>query len=194
MRSFVAFPILILSVLAAVPAVAQVTGERSTPLTVEEDQIGALYAELRRERNPRAAERIANRIREQWSRSGSASIDLLMQWSAKALEEKKFDVALDLLDEVVVLQPDFAEGWNRRATVHFMMDSYSKSMADIEHALRLEPRHFGALAGMAAIFRLYDRKQAALDANMRVLEVYPMLRSAQDEVSKLSEELAGQGI
>lgn len=153
-----------------------------------------LFSDLKRERNPRGAERIANFIREEWGKSGSASIDLMMGWSAKAMEDKKFDVALDFLDQVTMLAPDYAEGWNRRATVHYMMDSYAKSMSDIEHTLRLEPRHFGALSGMAEIFKIYGRKQAALDAYSRVLAVYPMLRNAQEEVSELADELAGEGI
>lgn len=153
-----------------------------------------LFSDLKRERNPRGAERVANFIREEWSKSGSASIDLMMQWSSKAMQDKKYDTALDFLDQVTMLAPDFAEGWNRRATVHYMMDSYAKSMSDIEHTLRLEPRHFGALSGMAEIFKAYGRKQAALDAYRRVLEVYPMLRNAQEEVSKLADELAGEGI
>jgi tetratricopeptide (TPR) repeat protein len=160
----------------------------------EENRLDKLFADLKRERNEKAAERIANFIQEEWSKSGSASIDLMMQWSGKAMQEKKFDVALDFLDQVTMLAPDFAEGWNRRATVHFMMDSYGKSMSDIQRTLRLEPRHFGALSGMAAISKIYDRKQAALDAYVRVLEIYPMLRSAQEEVGRLSEELAGEGI
>jgi tetratricopeptide (TPR) repeat protein len=160
----------------------------------EQNRLDKLFADLKRERNDKAAERIANFIREEWSKSGSASIDLMMQWSGKAMQNKKFDVALDFLDQVVLLAPDFAEGWNRRATVHYMMDSYAKSMADIEHALRLEPRHFGALSGMAAIYKLYDSKNAALDAYSRVLAIYPMLRSAQEEVVKLADELAGEGI
>jgi tetratricopeptide (TPR) repeat protein len=159
-----------------------------------ESRLDRLFSDLKRERNDKAAERIAGFIREEWSRSGSATIDLLMQWSGKAVQEKKYDAALDFLDQVTLLAPDFAEGWNRRATVHYMMDSYAKSMADIEHALRLEPRHFGALSGMAEIFRIYDRKQAALNAYMRVLAVYPMLRSAQEQAGKLADELAGEGI
>ncbi|MEX2372899.1 MAG: tetratricopeptide repeat protein, partial [Dehalococcoidia bacterium] len=106
----------------------------------------------------------------------------------------RYDVALDFLDQVTVLAPDYAEGWNRRATLHYMMGSYAKSMTDIEHVLRLEPRHFGALSGMAAIFKNYDMKEPALGAFQRVLNVYPMLRSAQDEVAGLAEELAGEGI
>lgn len=157
-------------------------------------RIDKLFDDLKRERNEAAAQRIANFIREEWAQSGSATINLMMQWSAKAMEQKRYDVALDFLDQIIVLAPDYAEGWNRRATLHYMMGSYAKSMSDIEHVLRLEPRHFGALSGMAAIFKTYDMKKPALDAFQRVLDVYPMLRSAQQEVSDLADELAGEGI
>nr|WP_274630553.1 hypothetical protein [Mesorhizobium shangrilense] len=157
-------------------------------------QLDKLFAELKRERNEKAAERISHRIWAEWGESGSASIDLMMEWSQKAIEAKKFDVALDFLDQVTTMKPDFAEGWNRRATVHFMMDNYAKSMVDIEHTLELEPRHFGALSGMAQILKSRGRKELALHAYERVLEIYPMMRSAQSEVATLSEDLAGEGI
>ena len=157
-------------------------------------QLDSLFSDLKRERNEKAAERLASRIWEAWYRSGSASVDLMMLWSQQALEAKKFDVALDFLDQVVTLQPQYAEGWNRRATVHFLMQNYRKSMADIERTLELEPRHFGALSGMAQIMALTHHDELALQAWQRVLDIYPMLRNAQNEVSRLSEELAGEGI
>src|SRR5690606_5403520 len=134
------------------------------------------------------------RILQEWSHSGSASVDLLMQWSQKAIDDKKNDVALDLLDQVVTLAPDYAEGWNRRATVHFIMDDYGKAMADLERVLRLEPRHFGALAGLATILKEAERKDAAMHAYERLLDVYPMLRDAQTELGRLADETTGQGI
>ena len=103
-------------------------------------------------------------------------------------------MALDFLDQITVLSPDYAEGWNRRATVHYMMHSFGKSMSDIERTLELEPRHFGALSGMAQILKETGRKQMALDAYHRVLDIYPMMRNAQNELATLSEELAGEGI
>lgn len=153
-----------------------------------------LFDELKRERKEHAAARIADRIWERWRRSGSSSIDLLMLWSDDAMKAEKFAVALDFLDQVTVLQPDYAEGWNKRATVHFMMKNFRKSMADIDQTLRLEPRHFGALSGMGQILKDTGQKQLALRAYERVLAIYPMMRSAQNEVATLSEELAGQGI
>lgn len=158
------------------------------------ERLNTLFGELKRERNEKAAERIAGRIWEEWNKSGSATIDLMMLWSKDAMDGEKFDVALDFLDQVVVLSPAYAEGWNRRATVHFMMQNYRKSMADINHTLQLEPRHFGALSGMAQIMKNTGRKELALDAYQRVLDIYPMMRSAQNEVAALSEELSGEGI
>ncbi|RVB22982.1 hypothetical protein EN918_29145, partial [Mesorhizobium sp. M7A.F.Ca.CA.004.05.1.1] len=162
--------------------------------TTNQARLDQLFSDLKRERNEKAAERIAGNIWSEWSQSGSASIDLMMQWSQKAVEGQKFDVALDFLDQVVTLQPTYAEGWNRRATVHFMMKNYGKSMSDIDQTLQLEPRHFGALSGLAQIMALTGHKQSALEAWQKVLAIYPMMRSAQDQVGTISEELAGEGI
>lgn len=159
-----------------------------------QDRLDKLFSELKRARAEKAAQAIASRIWQQWFRSGSASIDLMMQWSNEAVKARKFAVAMDFLDQVVTLAPDFAEGWNRRATLHFMMNNYAKSMADIQKTLELEPRHFGALAGMGMIMKNTGRKKLALEAYERVLAVYPMMRSAQQEVQELAEELAGEGI
>ena len=159
-----------------------------------EARLDQLFADLKRERNEKAAERIAGRIWGEWFQSGSASVDLMMQWSQKAMDDQKFDVALDFLDQVVILQPKYAEGWNRRATVHDMMKNVGKSMSDIDQTLQLEPRHFGALSGLAQIMAATGHKQSALEAWQKVLAIYPMMRSAQDQVATLSEELAGEGI
>ncbi len=179
--------------LAAMPP-AHAAQSSATAEQGEQSRLDKLFSDLKRERNEKAAERIARQIGAEWMNSGSASVDLMMEWSNKAMAEKKFDIALDFLDLIIVLQPDFAEGWNRRATVHFMMENYAKSMADIEHTLRLEPRHFGALAGMAGILKQAGSNERALEAYERVLEVYPMLRNAQSEVADLADELAGEGI
>ncbi len=177
--------------IAAGPAGAEL--EDTVP-AAPENRLDKLFADLKRERNERAAQRIAGRISEQWTKSGSASIDLMMGWSQTAIDDKKFDVALDFLDQVVTMRPQFAEGWNRRATAHFLMRNYAKSMSDINRTLALEPRHFGAIAGMAQILKDTGQKQLALAAWERVLTIYPMMRSAQNEVATLSEDLSGEGI
>lgn len=189
------FACLALSLLVASPALAQQSGKPVKKVTqTHQQKLNQLFSELKRAQNERSAGRLASRIGQEWSDSGSANIDLMMQWSKKAMDEQKFDIALDFLDQVVTMRPDFAEGWNRRATVHFMMQNYAKSMADIEQTLELEPRHFGAIAGMAQIFKARGNKQMAFDAYQRALDIYPMMRNAQNEVSTLSEELAGEAI
>jgi tetratricopeptide (TPR) repeat protein len=197
MRKFFAFLPAIALTLTFAPAIgaeAPPSPPAKPAAATPESRIETLFGELKRERNERKAERIAARIQQEWSRSGSASVDLMMQWSQKAMQAQKFDIALDFLDQVVTLSPTYAEGWNRRATVHFMMRSFGKSMADIHRTLQLEPRHFGALAGLAQIMKERGSKELALDAYQRVLDIYPMMRNAQSEVATLSEELAGDGI
>ena len=180
----------VMPAMAAEPAPAKLQNHPTAP----EDRLSELFLDLKRERNEKAAERIAQRIGEEWVKSGSASIDLMMLWAKAAMDAKKFDVALDFLDQVVTLSPTFAEGWNRRATVHFLMQNYRKSMADIDRTLQLEPRHFGALSGLAQIMKNTGRTELALEAWQRVLDIYPMMRSAQGEVATISEELSGEGI
>ena len=190
---FAFFAALFLFGAASLPA--QADDPAAPPVArTSEARLDQLFVELKRERNEKAAERIAGRISNEWAQSGSASIDLMMQWSQKAIEDKKFNVALDFLDQVVTLQPAYAEGWNRRATVHFLMNNFGKSMSDIDRTLQLEPRHFGALSGLAQIMAVTGRKQSALEAWQRVLAIYPMMRSAQNQVGTLSEELAGEAI
>ncbi len=174
---------------AAEPVVAAKATEQAS-----EDRLDSLFSDLKRERNEKSAERIAARIQESWASSGSASVDLMMMWSKKAMDARKFDVALDFLDQVVTISPSFAEGWNRRATVHFMMQNYALSMADINQTLVLEPRHFGALSGLGQIMKNSGNKQLALQAWQRVLDIYPMMRNAQSEVASLSEDLSGEAI
>lgn len=156
-----------------------------------ENRLTELFATLKKTRNNHAAKRIADEIWGEWFRSGSASIDLMMKWSNDAVAKEQFNVALDFLDQVVTLSPEYAEGWNRRATLHYNMSNYNKSMADIQKVLALEPRHFGALSGMATILERNGRKRAALNAWQRALDVYPAMKSGQAALIRLSDELEG---
>lgn len=164
------------------------------PASAKVPVLDTMFDELRRAKNESLAGDVADRIRSEWARSGSATIDLLMQWASEAMERKEFPAALDYLDQVVVLKPEFAEGWNRRATAHFLAGNYSKSMTDIERTLALEPRHFGALSGMGMIFLDLGKKEPALAAFRKVLDVYPQMRDMQKQVGDLEEQLAGSRI
>ena len=160
----------------------------------EAERLDSLFAELKRSRSDKAAARVAARIQAEWMKSGSASIDLMMQWAGEGIEDRNFAMALDFLDQIVVLEPGFSEGYSRRAAVHFMMNDYAKALRDLARALELEPRRYDVLTGMAAIMRSTGSKASALDAYQKALEIYPMLRDAQKEAASLSEELAGEAI
>jgi tetratricopeptide (TPR) repeat protein len=172
---------------AADAAQASVTSELTTP----KQRLDTLFAELKRERNQDKAREISNRIRVEWQDSGSATINLLMQWASKAVETNKQAAALDILDQVISLSPLYVEGWNQRATLHYQMGNYRKSMSDINRVLALEPRHFGALAGMAAILTSSGQDELALRAWEQFLDIYPSDRKAQEQLGELEEKLAG---
>lgn len=158
------------------------------------DDLDGLFNQLARTRDKKRAEWISSKIWEFWQTSDSRSVDLLTNWARQASGNRDFVVALDLLDQVIALRPDYAEGFNQRATLHFMMDNYGKSIADIERTLALEPRHYGALSGLAAILEGLDRKEEALETWYRVLSIYPALESGQESVIRLEEELANSRI
>lgn len=187
------FALLALVLVSVAPARAQ----DGQPVSVEDTKqvrLDRLFADLKRERNEVAAGRIAQSIWREWSASGSATVDLLMMHATRAMKNEKPDLALDLLDQVTVLEPGYAEAWNKRATLHYMMKDYAKSMADIARTLRLEPRHFGALSGMANILRARGEDELALKAFQQTLEIYPMMREAQKAVAEISDKIAGEGI
>lgn len=165
----------------------------ATPSDAQSDNsIDSLFAKLLRERDPKQARQLADSIATRWTDSGSATGNLLMQWASEAMAKKKNGLALDLLDQVTVLWPEYAEGWNRRATLHYIMDDYSKSMVDIKRVLALEPRHFGALAGMAAILERSGKDELALQTWEQILTVFPTNRQAQTKVGDLTDKLTGR--
>jgi tetratricopeptide (TPR) repeat protein len=150
-----------------------------------------LYTQLKRERDADKASGIADEIRTEWNDSGSATVNLLMQWADKAIQDKRNAAALDFLDQAIALKPNYAESWNRRATLNYANGSMRKSMSDIERVLDIEPRHFGALSGMAAILTESGNDTLALKAWERFLDIYPANRTAQEQMNTLAEKLAG---
>lgn len=156
------------------------------------ESLDSLFADLKKQTNEKRAKRITRRIWSEWTRSGSASIDLLMNRAGEAMKRNRNGVALDLLDQVVTLAPDYAEGWNRRATVYYTMKKFADSISDIEQVLRLEPRHFGALSGLAVMLQGLGREKKALETWHRVLEIYPANSQAQESVIKLEDKLSGR--
>jgi tetratricopeptide (TPR) repeat protein len=140
------------------------------------------------------AKAIEDRILALWAVSSSDTTNILMGRAKSAIEAKDFDLAVQLLDAVIAFKPDFAEGWNRRATVYFLKKDYASSMADIRHVLALEPRHFGAMAGMGMILNEVGNEKRALEVFRRVLEIHPHLKQIPDLVKTLKEKVEGRDI
>ena len=117
-----------------------------------------------------------------------------MERALAATHAKDYTLALDLLDAIVRLKPDFAEGWNKRATVHFLRKDYARSLADIHQTLLLEPRHFGAINGLAVILGQLDEDKRSLEAYRRLLEIYPHNKNARLAIEKLADDTEGREI
>ena len=117
-----------------------------------------------------------------------------MNWALAAMQAKKYPRALDFLDRVVLMEPDYVEGWNKRATVYFLMDDYNHSIADIGHVLALEPRHFGALSGLGMIMRELGDDNRAMAAYRAALAVDPLLDNVRDALDELETKAKGQDL
>ena len=143
------------------------------------------------EEKGRAVERA---IQSVWLNSGSPSIDLLTQRGLDALAEDDLDRAYFYFDEVVTLAPDFAEGWHRRAAIHYLRENYSAAVRDLEQTLRLEPRHYEALAGLGVILEDLGDRKGALEAYRRALALNPWLVNGKERIEPLELEVEGRGI
>jgi len=159
-----------------------------------EELLAELLGHLAKAQDATQAESISEAIQSLWLQSGSDTIGVLMGRSAKAIGDQKNELALKLLDAVVELAPDYAEGWNRRAYVFFLDNDYENAVEDLRRALALEPNHFKALEGLARILRETGQKKAALKAYRELLKVNPFQEGAKQAVDELSVEVEGQGI
>src|SRR5262249_17958287 len=112
-----------------------------------------LFGALKAAPDAESAKAIEERIWALWYVSGSDTADLLMTRVKTDVEGKDLDLAIELLDSIVEIKPDYVEAWNRRATVYFMKKDYGRSLADIRQVLAREPRHFGALSGLGLIMQ-----------------------------------------
>jgi len=164
------------------------TAEQRTKL------LGELYARLAASPSAEDAELIVQSIERLWHHSGSATADLLVDRAIAAGQANDQELAMKLLDAAVLLQPDFADAWNRRAYLYFLKNDYKRALGDLRRVLALEPNHFRALEGLAQILRSIGEKKAALDAYKKLLAVHPQAVGAKQAVDELTLEVDGQGI
>ncbi len=157
-------------------------------------RLDQLFVHLQEVDTSKQARMIEQLIWGVWLESKSPTLKLLMGRAVTAMGQRKLDDALEILHSVVTIAPNYAEGWNKRATVYFLLGRYEESIVDVERTLALEPRHFGALSGLGLIYTYLKDNAGALDAYERALKVNPHLGQAVTEVKRLRRKVKGESI
>lgn len=195
-------PVLVLIVLTAcgtapgafaddAPAAASQTAQPAPdakpkkPAELRAEQLDVLFAELHRPGVQSDA--VEERIWALWSASDSPTAEVLLNQATLAIEDGAPAEALSILNRLIGATPDFAEAWNKRATLYYMMKKDDLALADIGHVLDLEPRHFGALAGKGMILQRQKKYAAAREAYEEALAVNPTLEDVQAAIKEIDK-------
>ncbi len=168
--------------LAAVPPLSAETPEATK-------QLNDLFAELAQP-GRQDWEQVENEIGRIWSQSGSPSMDLLLKRGNDAIAAEDYPTAVEHFSALIDHAPDFAEGWNGRATAYYLMGEYALAINDVEHVLVLNPRHFGALSGLAFMLEQMGEPELALKALREVQKINPNRPNINEAVTRL-EKMTG---
>ena len=194
-------PALVLS-LGGAPAVAQKAPTAPAPSPqaaapapqTPREQLDALFGRLAASKDSEESAGIVAAIDRLNLRSGSDTSDLLMSRAVATMESGNYPVSLSLLDALVSLQPDWAEGWNKRATARYLAGDEKGAVADIAQTLTRDPRNLGALAGLGTILEDAGQRDQALGAYQRALTIAPQWQPIVDAVARVKAALAGQAL
>lgn len=156
--------------------------------------LDTLFERLKSAADPMEAHSVEQRIWGIWTDANDASVDSRMADGIRLMNGGEFTGSLAAFDDVVLMAPGLAEGWNKRATVHYLMGDFEASVHDIQKTLELEPRHFGALSGMGLIYSALGNDKGALKVYERVLEINPQKYGLADRVRKLKRKVEGSEI
>ena len=155
----------------------------------EEEAVRALRGD-----DANAAAVAANALWEMWHASGSPEIDKVLRRGIEAMERGDLLAAEALFTDIIRRAPDFAEGWNKRATARYLSGNPAAAVADCEEVLARKPHHFGALSGQGLCHMALGEHRKAADLFRRTLEVYPHLEAAQRNLAAaLGEIVKGNG-
>lgn len=153
----------------------------------KDPRLDQLFQRLQSTTDEAAAQRVQAQIWQIWSQSDSATVDLFLLQGTTAMVEHDFEQALSSFTAAIEAAPDFAEAWNKRATLFFLLGSYQQSESDIARTLALEPRHWGALAGLGQIKEAQGKDDDALDAYTEALAINPHLPAIKAAVERLKK-------
>ena len=160
----------------------------STRADQNDPELDRLFSTLLRTDDLSQGSRITEEIWQRWRQVDNLAIKDLLATGILAMSTDDLELALDSFDQVIEEAPEFAEGWNKRATVYYLMGEYNHSIRDIRQTLLLEPRHFGAMAGFVWIL-LYQRDFEMAEYVLRkALSVNPFLVDLRRQLQTLMNQ------
>jgi len=179
------FPSRLIGVLSLVIGLSATPGiaDQTSP------QLDELFTRLQLDSDDQQLRFIEAAIWEQWMQHENNDVQRLLILGTRRMNEGQFPAAMLVFNELVESYPDFAEPWNKRATLHYLLGDFEASLADIEQTLALEPRHFGALSGAGLIHLQREDLGLARAAFESLLEVHPNSASALANLELVLERL-----
>lgn len=157
-------------------------------------RLNALFTRLQQTDSRLEAQSIEQDIWLIWLTSSNEEVNKLMELGSTAMANQDFKTAIEDFTKITEIEPDFAEGWNRRATARFYAGDFEGSREDVAKTLALEPRHFGALSGLGLINAAEDKGEAAIKAWEDALKVNPNMPSVEQNIEDMKEKLAKDNI
>lgn len=178
------------SVLVSLAALAACSQAAQAP--ARDPQLDRLFAQLAQAQDAATARPIETQIWARWAESGSPTVDILIERATAAQEAGDRTRALEFLERATSLAPNFAEPWNRRASIAYQAHDFPTAISAIQETLRREPRHFGALTALGLIYEELGQDRQALDAFRAALAIDPSYEAARRGADRLSTELEGR--
>jgi len=157
-------------------------------------ELDQLFELLQSTTNSVEAAAINQKIWQNWYQSDNKEIEELMNKGEVSMRVGLLKQAVEFYSRIIEIDPGFAEGWNRRATVYYMMGEYQLSTQDVVETLRLEPRHYGALSGQGMIYTQLKEAELALEFYQRALEVNPHMAGVERSIKAIKKQLQKQVI
>ena len=153
-----------------------------------------MFDKLRTAPSDSEAHDVALDIWASWMESGSPTVDVIMERGVDAQTAGDLETARAFYDRAILIKPDYPEAWNRRASIFLMEENYAEALRDLNETLRLEPRHFGAWAGLGMMFESMGSPKHALEAYREAIRIHPRMQQALVAEKRLSKLAEGQGL
>ena len=159
----------------------------ASPADQNDPALDGLFERLAITTSDEEASNITHEIWQRWTANDDPNVSQLMQIGIRALNYSTYRKALQSFDRVIEIAPEFAEGWNKRATLYYHIKEYRRSIDDIKKTLRLEPRHFGAWSGLGLVSIAQENYSGALAAFKKALSINPHISNIRRYVQKLED-------